>query len=120
MTRLSQDFSSGVDVGEPRVWTPAQLLATLHSPGAPLVLDVRSRWEFTRGHIPHAVHVPFWLIPVRLRGMESRDVPMVVYCGHGPRAWFARAVLRVNGFRHVALLEGHMSRWQREGLPQEC
>ena len=120
MTRQSQDFSSGVGVGDPRVWTPAQLLATLTADAAPLVLDVRSRREFRRGHVPRAVHVPFWVIPSRLRGArDSRDVPVVVYCGHGPRAWFARAVLRMNGFRHVALLEGHMSRWKREGLPLE-
>ena len=109
-----------MQVNERCVWTPAQLLATLESGSAPLVLDVRSRWEFKRGHVPHAVHVPFWVMPARLRGArESRDVAVVVYCGHGPRAWFARAVLRWNGFRRVALLDGHMSRWKREGLRQE-
>ena len=103
------------------MWTPEQLLATLDSSAvAPVVVDVRSRWEFKRGHVPRAVHVPFWLMPARLRGArDSRDVAVVVYCGHGPRAWFARAVLRWNGFRHVALLEGHMSRWKREGWRQE-
>jgi rhodanese-related sulfurtransferase len=109
-----------VGTSDSRLWTPAQLLATLDSNAAPLVLDVRSRWEFERGHVPRALHVPFWLVPVRFHGArEAHDVPLVVYCGHGPRAWFARAVLRLNGFRHVGVLEGHMSRWKREGLPQE-
>lgn len=120
MTRQSQDFSSGVGVGDPRVWTPAQLLATLTANAAPLVLDVRSRREFRRGHVPRAVHVPFWVIPSRLRGArDSRDVPVVVYCGHGPRAWMAGVVLRRHGFKHIGFLRGHMAGWRSARLPEE-
>jgi rhodanese-related sulfurtransferase len=118
--KTPSQYANFIQVSEPAVWTPAQLLAAIDAGSAPLVIDVRSRREFKRGHVPTAVHVPFWLLPARLHGVrDSRDVPVVVYCGHGPRAWFARAVLLSNGFKHVALLEGHMARWKREGLRRE-
>ena len=95
-------------------------MTALNSGARPTVLDVRSRWEFARGHVPGAVHIPFWTLPMRVSELsQSRDLPVVVYCGHGPRAWFAGAVLRANGFRQVVYLEGHMSKWKRAGLPQQ-
>jgi hydroxyacylglutathione hydrolase len=100
--------------------TPAELLEAIDSERPPVVLDVRSRWEFTRGHVPGAVHIPFWSMPARAPALAAlKDRPVVVYCGHGPRAWFARAILQWTGFRHVALLEGHMSAWRRAGLREE-
>lgn len=97
----------------------SQLLAAIDAGRAPTILDVRSRWEFTRGHVPGALHVPFWLMPSRASGLSvSKDRRVVVYCGHGPRAWFARAVLQLYGYQDVALLKGHMSKWKRAGLRQ--
>jgi rhodanese-related sulfurtransferase len=100
--------------------TASDLLARISAGTAPAVLDVRSQVEFAQGHVPGALHIPFWKLlggapEVRL----SRDEPLVVYCGHGPRAWMAGAALRRHGFRHVTYLEGHMSGWTRAGLPEE-
>ena len=81
---------------------------------APAILDVRSRVEYQRGHIPGAVHNPFWRLSSRLREVPARpDEPLVVYCGHGPRAWMARAVLERHGFTRIDLLTGHMHAWRR-------
>jgi rhodanese-related sulfurtransferase len=86
---------------------------------APAILDVRSRAEYRRGHVPGALHVPFWAIAWRVRRLPvSPDQPVVVYCGHGPRATIAAAHLRRRGFRYVELLDGHMAEWARRGLPQ--
>ena len=84
------------------------------------MLDVRSRGEFVSGHVPGAVNIPFWLIARRISSIPAaRNEPIVVYCGHGPRAWIAAATLRRHGFQQVSYLEGHMSGWSRAGLPQE-
>jgi rhodanese-related sulfurtransferase len=94
----------------------ADLLEQIDRGTAPLILDVRSRVEFGRGHVPGARHVPFWM-PWRLRRLSaSRGDPVVVYCGHGPRAWLAGRVLQRDGFRGVTYLAGHFSRWHRDGL----
>ena len=82
-----------------------------------VVLDVRSAFEYRRGHVPGAIHFPFWAIAFRPLRPPSWSAPMVVYCGHGPRAWIARWLLQWRGAEHVCLLEGHMAGWRRARLP---
>jgi rhodanese-related sulfurtransferase len=96
-----------------------ELSALLGGERRPIVLDVRSSAEFAAGHIQGAVHVPFWAVPWRSGRLRAApDDPIVVYCGHGPRALFARSALRRLGFMHVACLAGHMAQWRREGRPE--
>lgn len=91
---------------------PDVLAAQIEEGRAPAILDVRSAAEYRRGHVPGAIHVPFWQLSVRLAGLPlSPDAPVVVYCGHGPRAWMAGAVLRRRGYRRVVYLKGHMAGW---------
>jgi phage shock protein E len=99
--------------------TATSLLAQIEAGSAPTILDVRSRREFVDGHVPGALHLPFWTLPVRLSEIPSSPAdPIVVYCGHGPRAYMAGAVLRASGFRRILYLEGHMLIWRRAGLRQ--
>jgi rhodanese-related sulfurtransferase len=98
----------------------AALLEQIRAGKAPTILDVRSRGEYIGGHVPGAVHVPFWMLRWRLRSIPgSPQDPVVVYCGHGPRAWLAGAILRRRGFTNVQYLGGHFSRWRAGGLPEE-
>jgi rhodanese-related sulfurtransferase len=99
--------------------TPEALLARIRAGTAPTILDVRSRGEFEAGHVPGAVHVPFWNVGARLGDIPgSAADPIVVYCGHGPRAWMAGAVLKRHGYTDVSYLDGHMSGWRLAGLPE--
>ena len=99
---------------------PRQLMADIASHAAPTILDVRSGWEYRRGRVPGAIHIPFWTIQRHLSQIpgSARD-PLVVYCGYGPRAWMAGAVLHRHGFRRVMYLEGHMHGWRQAGFPEE-
>jgi rhodanese-related sulfurtransferase len=98
---------------------PAELQELIDRGRAPIILDVRSGAEFAAGHIAGAVHIPFWAMPWRTGALAAApDAAIVVYCGHGPRAQFARAMLRRRGFTRVALLAGHMTGWRRAGLPE--
>ena len=97
---------------------PDELVALIAQGRAPAILDVRSDAEFAEGHVPGAMHIPFWQLPRRAVEIPGRPTDrLVVYCGHGPRAWYAKAVLRRGGFTRVELLEGHMSQWKRAGRP---
>ena len=84
------------------------------------MLDVRSPVEFAAGHVPGAVNVPFTSV---LAGSHDVRAPksgtVVVYCGHGPRAWLAGEALRWRGWTHVVYLRGHMAAWRRAGLREE-
>jgi rhodanese-related sulfurtransferase len=86
----------------------------------PVILDVRSAGEFAAGHIPGSINIPFWAVPWRAGELGARrDDPIVVYCGHGPRAQLARAALRARGFSRIACLAGHMAKWRAAGYPLE-
>jgi rhodanese-related sulfurtransferase len=82
-----------------------------------MILDVRSRFEYRRGHVPGAIHLPFWAAAFRPLPAPSPTTQVVVYCGHGPRAWIAQALLRWRGAANVCLLQGHMAGWRRAGRP---
>jgi adenylyltransferase/sulfurtransferase len=98
--------------------TPSELLARVGADDSPVVLDVRSSREFAAGHVPNAIHLPFWSV-IAGAGIpaEAGDL-VVVYCQHGPRAHLAGAALRARGFQRVEYLDGHMTRWSREGRPE--
>jgi rhodanese-related sulfurtransferase len=99
---------------------PQALFSLIEAGTAPAIVDVRSRWEFERGHVPGARCLPFWKIASHVHEIAAQQSdPVVVYCGHGPRAQWAAAVLRWRGFERVILLEGHWARWLREARPQE-
>lgn len=98
--------------------TAAELATRLNKPRPPVVIDVRSAFEYRSGHIPGARHVPFWGALFRRALLpEDRQTEIVLTCEHGPRARLAASQLELLGFSRVVLLEGHMSRWRRDGLP---
>lgn len=80
------------------------------------VVDVRSRREYEAGHVPGAVHLPFWRA---LFAPVPAAATLVLYCGHGPRAALAQTALRLRGVEHASLLGGHWSAWLRAGRPAE-
>jgi rhodanese-related sulfurtransferase len=100
--------------------TAEALLTRIESGAAPLILDVRSRLEFAKGHVPGAHHIPFWRVSRQIDELSiPRDTELVVYCGHGPRAAIAGRALRRRGFTRITYLEGHFSRWKSAGFREE-
>ena len=98
--------------------TADELNEVLEQPRPPVLLDVRSAAEYAAGHIAGAVNIPFWAVPWRSEELHAAgDDVIVVYCGHGPRAQFARWVLLRQGFTRVVCLAGHISEWRREARP---
>ena len=98
----------------------ADLHTLILSGKAPAIVDVRFGLEYAAGHVPGAIHLPFWLAFARARHLDvPRDRPVVVYCAHGPRAALGKLALRRAGFEQVRSLKGHMTGWIRAGLPLE-
>ena len=109
--------------GEESSGTPisaAQLADRIRAGSPPLVLDVRPREEYARGHVPGALNIPHDELAARLAelpGAESDEI--VVHCQSGRRAGLAEATLRGSGYSNVRDLDGHWKGWQAEGLPTE-
>jgi hydroxyacylglutathione hydrolase len=100
--------------------TAAELNKLIKTGHAPLIVDVRSGREYRAGHVPGAIHLPFWLAFARADNIDApRDELVVVYCAHGPRAGIGKAALSLEGFTQIRYLQGHMSGWYKAELPVE-
>jgi hydroxyacylglutathione hydrolase len=87
---------------------------------APVVLDVRSGFEFGSGHIKGALHAPLpSLLKSASAAVKQKTDPLVIVCEHGPRAQVAAMYLRFRGYKSVELLDGHMSKWRGSNRPME-
>ena len=101
-----------------RSLTPDALMERITAGDPPLILDVRSKQEYDAGHVPGAVHVPFWQAGRHSQTLAAtRESPLVLYCGHGPRAHIAGAALKRRGFTNIFYLAGHMKKWRAMKLP---
>lgn len=97
-----------------------QLLAQIENAQAPIIVDVRSSAEFKSGHVPGAIHIPFWtaFTTDKLEGYKKTD-EVVLYCEHGPRAGIAKLAISLSGFDKISYLAGHMTAWKKAALPIE-
>ena len=74
-----------------------------------ILVDVRTRYEFSRGSIPGAIHLP--IDDLRNRFVElPRDRKIIVYCQVGQRGHTAAMYLRGMGF-DVLNLDGGIKTW---------
>ena len=96
----------------------SELLRRIESNTAPVVVDVRFRSEFDGGHVPGAINTPFWA-PQVAKLPSNPGTELVIYCGHGQRAWIAQQLLALRGYRNSSLLEGHAKGWKEAELPLE-
>lgn len=99
---------------------PQELMQRMKSKNPPTLVDVRTIFEFRKGHIPGAIHAQTWKILLRLDSIPSdKNAELVVTCELGPRAGIAKSLLNAFGYRNVVLLAGQMAGWRKAGLPQE-
>ena len=100
--------------------TQDQLLEKIQKHTAPAIVDVRSTSEYQSGHVPGALHLPFyslWSRHTEIKG--TTEDPIILYCEHGPRAGIAKFALWTLGYTNIGYLDGHMSGWKEHNLPIE-
>lgn len=96
---------------------PDELAALLPS-GALQLLDVRTAFEFSGGHIEGAVSVPILDFPGRLPTLKLDPARMVVaICLSAHRSIPAVRLLRQRGF-DARQLKGGMLAWRAARLPE--
>jgi len=90
-----------------------------------LLIDIREPAEFTRGHIPGAVHIPRGLLEFEILKVLERlgivhdpaNTDIVLYCGTGGRSALAAKSLDDMGFANVRSLDGGIVAWAEARLP---
>lgn len=113
-------FLSGCATNEKTHISPTDLLVLIESGQAPVIIDVRSDSEYRNGHVPGAIHIPFWraMTTEQLDGIPEQS-ELILYCAHGPRAGLAKMGLYFTGFENMRYLVGHMTAWEDAGLPMQ-
>ena len=96
--------------------TGEELERRIKAKQAPIILDVRTDFEFRSGHLPGAVHAPLLkVLQATTAVSRSKTDLIVITCEHGPRAQLARMLLMWRGYKNIELLDGHMARWRHAG-----
>lgn len=104
-----------------RLVSQDEIVTSLGTAQAPLLLDVRTKQEFKSGHLPDALLIPVGELPDRLEEVRqaSGGREVVVYCERGGRALKAGEHLMNAGFQKVGHLDGDMAAWRAGKQPTE-
>ena len=83
------------------------------------VLDVRERHEWTDGHIPGSLHVPYHDLHELPDALDPAR-PVAVVCASGQRSAVASSLLQREGASDVLhVVDGGVGTWARQGWPIE-
>ncbi len=85
--------------------SPGEVAQLLQTSDAPLLLDVRERWEWSVAKIDGATLLPLSELQEKVETLD-RGKPVVVYCHHGTRSGLAAEWLRSLGFQATNLTGG--------------
>jgi phage shock protein E len=79
---------------------PATNFAALLQHGA-IIVDVRSRAEYSNGHIEGAINIPLDLLTNNLPQLADKNNPIITCCASGIRSISAKSMLHSNGYMQV-------------------
>jgi hydroxyacylglutathione hydrolase len=83
------------------------------------ILDVRERKEWTAGHIPGSLHVPYHDLHELPKSLDPAR-PVAAICGSGQRSAVAASlVARLGGEQVLHVVDGGVGTWERAGHPVE-
>ena len=97
------------EIGAEEAWTVIQ-------DNPPLLLDVRTKNEFSRGYIKDAVLIPLQELQARAGELEKyQNQPILIYCATGNRSTTASKILLDRGYKNVMNLRMGIMGWASKG-----
>ena len=92
----------------------AELMQNLN----PLLLDVRTRGEYSNGHIENALLIPVQELQKRVGELsEYRHHDILIYCATGNRSTVASKILVDNGFKRITNMRYGIYQWAKSRYP---
>ncbi|MFM2290715.1 MAG: hypothetical protein RIS29_528 [Bacteroidota bacterium] len=79
---------------------PAVNFAELVEQGA-IILDVRTKGEFSGGHIKGALNIPLDQLNANLGKLKSKNTVIITCCASGMRSASAKGILSSKGYAQV-------------------
>jgi rhodanese-related sulfurtransferase len=98
--------------------TCEEIRRTLASPSPPQLVDVRSRAEWLKGHLPGAISLPLLDIETAKDVIDPSRTALL-YCQEGFRATTAASILLRNGATRIGILIDGVEGWLALGLALE-
>ena len=92
-------------------------LAVLGKDPQTKLLDVRSALEFSQAHIKDSVNIPIDMLSAKIKDLSQSKQRVIVLCRTGNRSPMAADMLIQSGVQGVKVMQGGITRWQKEGLP---
>jgi len=79
---------------------------------SPLILDVRTTFEFSMGHIKNAILIPISRLESEIGKLEDyKNKDVLIYCATGNRSTVAAKILIDNGFNKIYNMRYGMADW---------
>jgi len=84
----------------------------------PTILDVRTKGEYSRGHLENSVLIPVQRLQSRINELaDLKDEPILIYCATGNRSTVASKILIDRGFTRIFNLRYGIVDWARKKHP---
>ncbi|MGI9276017.1 MAG: rhodanese-like domain-containing protein [Endozoicomonas sp.] len=97
--------------------TTQQMTQLINSQGA-IVVDVREKADFGKGHIVDAVSMPFTKVKERAAELNShKEKPLIIVDAMGQHSGTVGKQFKEAGFTNVLRLKGGIGTWTADGLP---
>ena len=82
------------------------------------LVDTREESEWTRGHLPGAIHLSKGIIERDIeQKIPDKNAPIVLYCGGGFRSALAADNIQKMGYTNVISMDGGWRGWTEAGFP---
>lgn len=81
------------------------------------LLDVRTALEFSQVHIKDSINVPIDMLLAKVNDLSRSGQNYIVLCRTGNRSPMAADMLMQSGISGVKVMQGGMTRWEKEKLP---
>jgi rhodanese-related sulfurtransferase len=99
--------------------SPKDSLELLAKDAGYKLIDVRSPLEYNEVHIKGSINIPMDMVASKLDELGKAGGAYIVLCRTGNRSAMAADMLLQSGVKDVRVLDGGMTRWQKERLPAE-
>jgi rhodanese-related sulfurtransferase len=77
-----------------------------------VILDVRTKQEFSEWQIPGAIHMDYFAYDLLDRFEEmDKNLPYLIYCRSGRRSVRVCVLMRNSGFTNLYNLDGGLKNW---------
>lgn len=66
-----------------------------------IILDVRTKGEYSSGHAKGSINVPFDQLSEHLKKLKDKEHPIITCCASGMRSASAKNFLKGQGYKNV-------------------